>query len=94
VASFDVSVLHEYLIDPVLAEMGGAAKLSFVHDERTALQAVERGECDFAFFLRPADVQDVLRAASAGERMPQKSTFFFPKAPAGLVVSSLGPEPV
>jgi uncharacterized protein (DUF1015 family) len=94
VASLDVSVLHEYLIDPVLAQVGGAAKLSFVHDERTALQAVERGECDFAFFLRPADVQDVLRAASAGERMPQKSTFFFPKAPAGLVVSSLGPEPV
>jgi uncharacterized protein (DUF1015 family) len=36
----------------------------------------------------------VLGAAIAGERMPQKSTFFHPKAPAGLVVSSLGAEPV
>jgi uncharacterized protein (DUF1015 family) len=94
VASLDVSILHEYLIDPVLAEVGEAATLSFVHDEETVVRAAERGECDFAFLLRPAGVQDVLRAAGAGERMPQKSTFFFPKAPAGLVVSSLGRERV
>ena len=90
----DVSVLHEQLFDPVLAEAGEEAKVAFVHDERAMAEAVERGECDFAFFLRPASVRDVLRAARAGEHMPQKSTFFYPKAPAGLVMSSLSAEPV
>jgi len=93
VASLDVSILHEYLLDPVLAEAPGA-KVTYLHDEQAAAEAVERGECDFAFLLRPASVQDVLRAARAGERMPQKSTFFYPKAPAGLVMSSLSAEPV
>ncbi len=94
VASLDVSVLHEYLIDPVLAAVGDAAKIEYIHDERAAAEAVARKQYDFAFLLRPTDIAEVMRVASSGERMPHKSTFFYPKAPAGLVVSSLGEEEV
>lgn len=94
VASLDVSVLHEYLIDPVVAAVGSAARVEYDHDERAAAGAVAGKEFDFAFLLRPTTVEEVMRVASAGERMPHKSTFFYPKAPAGLVVSSLGADEV
>jgi uncharacterized protein (DUF1015 family) len=51
------------------------------------MRAVDRGDYDFAFFLRPTRVSDVMGAARAGERMPGKSTYFYPKIPAGLVLS-------
>jgi uncharacterized protein (DUF1015 family) len=94
VASLDVSVLHECLIDPVMTAAGGAAKVEYLHDERVAAEAVARKERDFAFLLRPTTVEEVMRVASAGERMPHKSTFFYPKVPAGLVMSCLGADEV
>jgi uncharacterized protein (DUF1015 family) len=39
--------------------------------------------------LNPVSVQRVLDLADAGERMPQKSTFFYPKVPTGLVFNPL-----
>jgi uncharacterized protein (DUF1015 family) len=39
--------------------------------------------------MRPVPVERVLELAEAGERMPQKSTFFYPKVPTGLVFSLL-----
>jgi Uncharacterized conserved protein len=39
--------------------------------------------------LKPVPVERVLELADAGERMPQKSTFFYPKVPTGLVFNLL-----
>jgi uncharacterized protein (DUF1015 family) len=94
VASLDVSVLHDHLIDPVLATLHRQPKLTYVTDESQAMAAVDRGECDFAFFLRPTRVSEVLAVARAGDRMPGKSTYFYPKAPAGLVISDASAEPI
>jgi uncharacterized protein (DUF1015 family) len=44
--------------------------------------------------LQPTRVSDVLAAANAGERMPGKSTYFYPKAPAGLVASDASSDPI
>ena len=38
-----------------------------------------------ALYLNPLDPDDVFRITEAGERMPQKSTFFWPKVPTGFV---------
>lgn len=110
----DVSVLHRFLVDPILAASGPAAdadgrvshdsgsmavacpgaRLTYVTDERQAIEAVERGDYQFAFFLRPTRVADVMAAARAGERMPGKSTYFYPKVPAGILISDASAEPL
>ena len=48
-----------------------------------------RGEAASAFLLDPTPVAAVTRVAAAGEVMPQKSTYFHPKAPTGLLFGPL-----
>ena len=50
-----------------------------------AVAAVDRGDAAAAFLLQPVTVEQVSRFAHAGETMPQKSTFFFPKLTSGLL---------
>jgi uncharacterized protein (DUF1015 family) len=50
-----------------------------------AVAAVDRGDAEAAFLLQPVSVEQVARFAHAGEVMPQKSTFFFPKLTSGLL---------
>ncbi|HZU20197.1 MAG TPA: DUF1015 domain-containing protein [Gaiellaceae bacterium] len=54
-----------------------------------AVAAVDRGEAAAAFLLEPVSVEQVARFAHAGETMPQKSTFFYPKLTSGLVFHPL-----
>ena len=70
------------------------ARLTYATDAGQAMRAVDRGDYDFAFFLRPTRVSEVMAAARAGERMPGKSTYFYPKIPAGLVLSDASEEPI
>jgi uncharacterized protein (DUF1015 family) len=54
-----------------------------------AREAVESWRVDAAFFMRPTPVEQVQEVAEAGESMPPKSTYFFPKIPTGLVFNPL-----
>jgi uncharacterized protein (DUF1015 family) len=54
-----------------------------------AIEAVESGRADAGFFMRATPVDQVREVAEAGESMPPKSTYFFPKVPTGLVFSPL-----
>jgi uncharacterized protein (DUF1015 family) len=54
-----------------------------------ARAAVESGRYDAGFFMRPTPVEQVREVAAAGESMPPKSTYFFPKVPTGLVFNLL-----
>jgi uncharacterized protein (DUF1015 family) len=55
-----------------------------------AVAAVDRGEAEAAFLLQPVTVEQVARFAHAGETMPQKSTFFYPKLTSGLLFHPTG----
>jgi uncharacterized protein (DUF1015 family) len=55
-----------------------------------AIAAVDRGEAEAAFLLQPVTVEQVARFALAGETMPQKSTFFYPKLTSGLLFHPIG----
>ncbi|HZT92813.1 MAG TPA: DUF1015 domain-containing protein [Gaiellaceae bacterium] len=57
-----------------------------------AIATVDRGEAQAAFLLQPVTVEQVARFAHAGETMPQKSTFFYPKLTSGLLLFPLAPE--
>ena len=57
----------------------------FTEDPRDAVGQVRAGTARYAVLLKPVPTARVLDIADAGERMPQKSTFFYPKVPTGIV---------
>jgi uncharacterized protein (DUF1015 family) len=63
--------------------------LDYSSDLDEARRAVESGRADAAFFLRPMPIEQLREVAATGEPMPQKSTYFFPKVPTGLVFNLL-----
>jgi uncharacterized protein (DUF1015 family) len=63
--------------------------LGYARNAQQALELVERGEYDAAFFMAPTPIERVQAVAAAGEAMPPKSTYFFPKVPTGLVFNPL-----
>jgi uncharacterized protein (DUF1015 family) len=54
-----------------------------------AIERVESGKADAGFFMRATPVEQVREVAGAGESMPPKSTYFYPKVPTGLVFNPL-----
>jgi len=72
-------------LDVELVDRYGLEGISYTPDETGAVDAVDRGEADAAFLLRTPRVEDVFAAARRGERMPPKSTYFFPKPLSGLL---------
>jgi uncharacterized protein (DUF1015 family) len=63
--------------------------LSYSKSFDDAVAAVRDHRADAAFFMRPTPVEQVQQVAAAGESMPPKSTYFFPKIPTGLVFNPL-----
>lgn len=93
-ADLDVDVLSSTLpqmIGSTTDDLNAAGRLTYVSDARQAIAAVEGGQADVCFLVRPTPVESVLRVASAGGFMPPKSTFFHPKAATGLVFNPLWP---
>jgi len=87
----DVSLLHALVIDPLIEQTGKPREdvLSYTRDPHAAFAAVREGRASASFFLNPTPVDGVLAVADAHDRMPEKSTYFYPKPPAGLVMRDL-----
>jgi uncharacterized protein (DUF1015 family) len=82
------AALRELLgIDAGVLAAGG--RVSYTQDAADAVGRVQRGDGASAFLLDPTPVAAVTKIAAAGEVMPQKSTFFFPKAPTGIAFAPL-----
>ena len=78
-------------LDVELVDRVGLEGISYTPDVVAAVGAVDRGEADAAFLLRRPRVEDVFAAARRGERMPPKSTYFFPKPLSGLLFHPVQP---
>ena len=63
--------------------------LAYSSDFDEAVEAVQSGRADAAFFLRGTPIDQVRKVAEEGETMPPKSTFFYPKIPTGLLINPL-----
>jgi uncharacterized protein (DUF1015 family) len=63
--------------------------LSYCSDTTEAVRRIADGEADAGFLLRPTPVAQVRDVAAAGETMPPKSTYFFPKLLTGLLFNPL-----
>jgi uncharacterized protein (DUF1015 family) len=72
-------------LDVELVDRHGLGGIGYTPHADEAVQAVDRGQADAAFILRELRVETVFEVARRGERMPPKSTFFFPKPLSGLL---------
>jgi uncharacterized protein (DUF1015 family) len=91
VASLDVSILQDRLLDPILGikDIRTDKRVDFVGGIRGTeeLEAlVNQGRAAVAFSLYPTTIEDLLLVSDAGEIMPPKSTWFEPKLRDGLLI--------
>jgi uncharacterized protein (DUF1015 family) len=85
-----VSVLHKLVLDRLLRDkVGGTPVCKYVHLLSEVTDAVGKGECQVACLVPPATMAHVERIAGNGEKMPPKSTYFYPKLLTGMVFNSL-----
>jgi uncharacterized protein (DUF1015 family) len=93
VSRVDVSVLHDEILQHELgltqAELEQERHLTYSRDADLILRRVESRAAQAAFLLRPPAVRDVLDVARAGQVMPQKSTYFYPKPASGIIFNPL-----
>lgn len=91
VDALDVAVLHQMLIEPCfkIKSIAKSSAIDFTRDPREAKARVDRGDFDLALFLRPTSLDEMLRVSKKGLKMPQKSTYFYPKLLSGLVFHRL-----
>jgi uncharacterized protein (DUF1015 family) len=85
---FDVSILNHIILDKML---GLTSKEDVAHtvDLKEAYQQIKERKYQLAFLLKPPQPEMVKAVADAQDRMPSKSTYFYPKLPAGLVINPL-----
>jgi uncharacterized protein (DUF1015 family) len=89
----DTAVLEKLVLEQALGmsedDISHQRGLGYTQSTEEALSLVESGEYELAFLLRPTPVEQVKAIAEAGETMPPKSTYFYPKVPSGLIFNPL-----
>ncbi len=94
--ALDVNLLHIPILKKHLnigaQDLAASKKVTYVKDPAEAAAAVQSGEGQIAFFLKPTRTYQVRDVSLAGETMPSKSTFFYPKLLSGLVINPLNPD--
>lgn len=86
--SLDVTVLHSTIL-PALG-INGTEGIAYTRDPKEAISAPAQGPNTFSFLMTPPSIEEMRTIALGGEKMPQKSTYYFPKILSGLVLWSLG----
>jgi len=91
----DVTVLHAGILESVLGitpeAQAAKTNLWYPQDAPEALRELRGGRGQALFLMNATPVHQVREVAEAGEIMPQKSTFFYPKVATGLAVHTLEP---
>jgi uncharacterized protein (DUF1015 family) len=98
----DVNVLHKLILEKHLgicdAKLASESHLVYIKDLGDAIDKsiaqVDSGNSQGVFFMNPTRIEQVQAVASAGEKMPQKSTFFYPKIFSGLTIRKLNIEKI
>ena len=85
----DVSLLQQHVISTLCPTQQEQEAMLYSKDDHEALNWVRQGTGTAALLLNPTKVAEVKAVASAGERMPHKSTYFFPKPLTGLVMNAM-----
>lgn len=90
--NLDVVILHNLILEGIMGidkeNMARQQNLSYTRDISEAVEMVENG-ANCAFFLNPTRIEQIAGVGDAGQKMPQKSTYFYPKLITGLVINPL-----
>lgn len=90
----ELSKLHKLILEKHLGiddeKLRNQANIVYTRDPAEAFRLVDSGERQIAFFVNHIPVKAVLDIAAAGEKMPQKATYFYPKLLSGLALRRLG----
>ncbi|MDP2911120.1 MAG: DUF1015 domain-containing protein [Candidatus Omnitrophota bacterium] len=78
----DVTIAKNLIIDPL-----GKISIDFTKDLDYAVKEVDKGNFSFAILVNPVKIREIRDVAFLGRRMPQKSTYFYPKVLTGLVIN-------
>ena len=91
--SLDVAILQTLALEEGLGldaeAMTSGDFLTYIRDADAAVAAVQNGSAQLAALVRPTRVEQLRDVAAVGDRMPQKSTYFYPKLITGLVINPL-----
>jgi uncharacterized protein (DUF1015 family) len=85
---FNVSILNDIILDKVLSRAKDL-DVAYTVDLKEAYQQIKERRYQLAFLLNPPQPEMVKAVADAQDRMPSKSTYFYPKLPAGLIINPL-----
>jgi uncharacterized protein (DUF1015 family) len=89
----DVAIVHTLILEDILGlkaeDMIAGTHIRYTRDAQRALEAVQTGEVQASLILNPTRVEQICNVAIADDRMPQKSTYFYPKLITGLVMNPL-----
>jgi uncharacterized protein (DUF1015 family) len=85
---FGVSILNHVILDNILSATKDL-EVAYTVNVKEAYQQIKEGKYQLAFLLHPPGPEMVKAVAGAQDRMPRKSTYFYPKLPAGLVINAL-----
>jgi hypothetical protein len=85
---FGVSILNHIVLDSILSGVKDT-EIAYTVDLEEAHQQIREGQYQLAFLLHPPQLVMIKAVADAQDRMPRKSTYFYPKLPAGLVINPL-----
>jgi len=80
--------LEEQVLKPVLGDLL-PDRVTYIHDHVQAMAQVNSGDSQMAFLVKPFPMDQFDDVVSQGQRLPRKSTFFYPKLPTGLVINQL-----
>jgi uncharacterized protein (DUF1015 family) len=87
-----VNVLQFGILEPLLGidaeALRGGEQVEFHEDAIEAVASVRRGAAPLAFLVPATRADEIIAVADAGDRMPQKSTYFYPKLGTGLVLNA------
>lgn len=88
----DVSIVDHVILEKLLGLSSGReeARITYGYDRLDAVSRVLDQEYQLALLLSPVRMETIKAIADAGDQMPRKSTYFYPKTPAGLVLNRVG----
>lgn len=89
--SLDVSILNYLVFKKIIGlELSREDYLTYSADAQEVIEKTDSSPLNFAFFLNPSKIEEIMAVALGGNKMPPKSTYFYPKVLSGLVINKHG----
>jgi uncharacterized protein (DUF1015 family) len=83
----DAAIFNQMILNRLISSGTEEAEIVYTHNANDVLEAVDRNPASIGFLLNPARIEQITSVALSGEKMPPKSTYFYPKVLSGLVIN-------